>query len=320
MVKSNVQVSVIMIFFNAESFIYEAIESVFAQTYNDWELLLVDDGSNDSSTVIALQYAEQYSQKVRYLEHDGHQNCGMSASRNLGMRHANGEYIAFLDADDIYLPPKLERQVSILSSQPTAAMVYGATQHWYSWTGRVEDFHRDRLRKLGVPPSTLVQPPTLVTLFLQDQAWPPGTCGVLVRREAIERIGGFEETFHGLFEDQVFFYKLCLNAPVFVDSECCDRYRQHPRSYCEVERRAGKYEHGRRPNAARGIFLDWLEGYLIAQMVTDQEIWTAVRKELSPYRHPILYQISTIVPRLCYVLHEKGRAWLSGSLGIRPLP
>src|SRR5918999_1055965 len=109
-------VSVIMIFLNAEKFIEEAIESVFAQTYDSWELLLVDDGSTDDSTDIALRYAQQNPERVRYLEHDSHLNRGMSASRNLGITHAIGEYIAFLDADDVWLPHKLEQQVAILSS------------------------------------------------------------------------------------------------------------------------------------------------------------------------------------------------------------
>jgi glycosyltransferase involved in cell wall biosynthesis len=73
-------VSIIMIFLNAEKFIQEAIESVFAQTYNSWELLLVDDGSTDESTDIALWHAKQNSERVRYFEHDGHQNRGMSTS------------------------------------------------------------------------------------------------------------------------------------------------------------------------------------------------------------------------------------------------
>src|SRR5215213_8596780 len=93
------RVSVIMIFLNTERFIEEAIESVFAQTYDDWELVLVDDGSTDASTAIARRYAAQHPHKVRYLEHAVHQNLGMSASRNLGIREAHGEFIAFLDAD-----------------------------------------------------------------------------------------------------------------------------------------------------------------------------------------------------------------------------
>jgi glycosyltransferase involved in cell wall biosynthesis len=87
------KVSVIMIFLNGETFIRDAIDSVFSQTYPDWELLLVDDGSSDRSTQIALEYAAKYPEKVRYLEHDKHQNRGMSASRNLGISHAEGKYI-----------------------------------------------------------------------------------------------------------------------------------------------------------------------------------------------------------------------------------
>src|SRR5215475_5728613 len=95
-------VSVVIIFLNAECFIQEAIESVFAQAYPAWELLLVDDGSSDASTTIAQRYAEQHRHQVRCLEHPGHANRGMSASRNLGIRNARGPYIAFLDADDVW--------------------------------------------------------------------------------------------------------------------------------------------------------------------------------------------------------------------------
>jgi len=152
-------VSVIIIFFNAEGFLEEALESVFGQTYDAWELLLVDDGSNDGSTAIAQRYTEQHPGKVRYLEHTDHQNRGMSASRNLGIANAQGVYIAFLDADDVWLSNKLDRQVAILDSQPEAAMVYGPAQWWYSWTGRVEDRLRDYIPEPGVPPNTLLEAP-----------------------------------------------------------------------------------------------------------------------------------------------------------------
>lgn len=78
-------VSVIIPFLNAERFIQEAIESVFAQTYEEWEMLLVDDGSADGSTAIAQYYAQQYHDRVRYLEHDGHENRGEG-------RHATSEF------------------------------------------------------------------------------------------------------------------------------------------------------------------------------------------------------------------------------------
>ena len=166
-------VSVIIIFWNADRFIAEAIESVFAQTYRAWELLLVDDGSSDCSTTIARSYSERDPQHVRYLEHPGHANRGMSASRNLGIRNARGSYVAFLDADDVWLSNILEEQVAILETYPEAAMVYGPIEYWYSWTGMPEDRERDYVEKLGVPPDTIIEPPRLFPLFLRDKATVP---------------------------------------------------------------------------------------------------------------------------------------------------
>jgi glycosyltransferase involved in cell wall biosynthesis len=92
-------VSCVINFFNAEKFFQEAIESILAQTYNNGELLLVDDGSTDGSTAIAQKYAQNYPDKIFYLEHEHHQNKGTSAARNLGMKKAQGKYIAFLHAN-----------------------------------------------------------------------------------------------------------------------------------------------------------------------------------------------------------------------------
>src|SRR6476646_9148242 len=85
-------VSVIVPFWNARPFIGEAIDSVLAQTLEPGELLLVDDGSSDGSTDIAKGYADRFPERIRYVEHESHQNRGVAASRNLGVRHAKGRY------------------------------------------------------------------------------------------------------------------------------------------------------------------------------------------------------------------------------------
>ncbi|MCS6926696.1 MAG: glycosyltransferase family 2 protein, partial [Candidatus Binatia bacterium] len=203
-------VSVITPFFNAEAFLAEAIDSVLAQTYRDWELVLVDDGSTDRSTAIARAYADRYPEKIRYCEHAGHRNRGKSTSRNLGLAQASGRYVTFLDADDVFLPHKLERQVALLDATPHAAMVYGRTQYWYSWTGKPEDRKRDRVGKLGLKAGRLFPPPLLVIRFLQDGGMVPCLCALLVRHEAIRAVGGFEEAIQHLYEDQVFLAKVCL--------------------------------------------------------------------------------------------------------------
>ncbi len=303
-------VSVIMIFLNAEKFIQEAIESVLDQTYLNWELILVDDGSTDASTQIARQYAQQYLGKIRHVQHQGHQNRGMSASRNLGIRESRGEYIAFLDADDVYLSEKLERQIDVLDSQPTAAMVYGTTQYWYSWTGQPEDASRDTMRTLGVRADRLYIPPELVARFLANKARTPATCSVLIRREAIEQIGGFEDRFSGMFEDQVFFYKLCLHESVYVESGCWSRYRQHPDSHVYVSRRSGTWDPGHHRSPTRAEFLSWLESYVTEQKVSDPRIWRLVRKELRSYRHPLLYFLLSTLDRLKSALRTRVRSLL----------
>lgn len=286
----NPQVSVVMIFLNAEKFIEEAIDSVIAQTYDNWELLLVDDGSTDNSTKIALQYTEKLPGKVRYLEHEGHQNRGMSATRNLGIRNAQGKYITFLDSDDIWLPDKLEQQVAILESHPEVALVCAPAQWWYSWTENPEDMPRDFVQKFDIQLDTVVKPPTLLILFLNDE-W-ASLCDILARRELVEAVGGYEESFRGMYEDQAFHAKLCLQESVFVFSKYWYRYRQHPHACTATSHKTGQTD------AARQAFLNWLEAYLSKQGFKDTEVWKIVQDKLWSYRHPTLSQLSGRAQRL----------------------
>jgi glycosyltransferase involved in cell wall biosynthesis len=283
-VSETVRVSIVTPFLNAGRFIQECIESVLAQTCDRWELLLVDDGSADDSTSIAQRYAKAHPGKIRYLMHPGRQNKGASAARNLGARHANGEYLAFLDADDVYLPRKLEQQIPILDAHPEVAMVYAATEYWYSWSGRPEDMGRDwTWRKFGAQPNAVIDPPRLLIGFLQDGGTVPCMGSVLVRRDAVDGVGGWEESFRSICTDQVFHAKLCLRFPVLIADECWDRYRQHEGSSCHTAARAGQ------TNAAFERYLSWLETYLSRQSVVDPALSKALRTALRPYRHPLLH-------------------------------
>lgn len=291
-------VSTIIIFLNAQRFLEEAIESVFAQTYANWELLLVDDGSTDDGTLIARRWAEQYPDKVFYLEHAGHQNRGMSATRNLGIRTAKGEFIAFLDSDDVWLPRKLEQQIAIMASQPEPGMVYGPSEYWYSWTGDRYDCERDYVPELGIAPNTLMRPPYLLKLALESKAPTPCPSNILIRRELLARVEGFEEGFTGinqLYEDQAFLAKVYLNTPVFVANECWDRYRQHPDSCVSMVTQAGqRYKSGL-------FYLKWLQGYLTANGINDSDVWMALRKKRQRYRFP---KLSPWLERVQYRLEQ----------------
>ena len=295
-------VSVIMIFLDAERFIEEAIASVFAQSWPRWELLLVDDGSRDRSTLVARLCAERHPERVRWLQHPGHANRGMSASRNLGIAAARGDCVAFLDSDDIWLPRRLERHVDILERDPGAAMVYGPTLHWYSWTGDPTDAGRDHARELWVETNRRYEPPFLLARFLElANGNLPGICSLLIRRAALLEVGGFEEQFRNSFEDQVFLSKMCLAKPVYVTDECLDRYRQHPDSYCAVAQRQGDYDPDR-PNPRQRTYLEWLETHLAGRGVDDPRLLKALRFQLSAYRSPLRYRLATAPRRTQYAL------------------
>ena len=117
------RVSVLMSFLNGAEFLAEALASVHAQTWTDSELLLVDDGSTDNSVAIARGATASYAHQVQLLAHPGHANCGLSASRNLALRHACGEYVALFDANDVWLPTALTRMMALLEATSEAAFV-----------------------------------------------------------------------------------------------------------------------------------------------------------------------------------------------------
>lgn len=274
-------VSVVLAFYNDERFLPEAIESVFAQTYTDWELILVDDGSSDGSSTIARDWAARHPDRVRYLTHAAHANRGPAATRNLGWRHARGPYVAILDSDDVWKPHKLAEQVEILHAEPAAGMVFGASLYWWSWAGD-EAPRPDRVRPIGAPADRLHQPPALVPLLYPlGDGIPPCPSSWLIRRELIERVGGWEEHLQPIYEDQGFLAKAYREAPVWVSSRCWDLYRRHPGQITMTTSSAAH-------DAARREFLDWYADYLRSSGIDDPSAWRLLRRATWPYRHPRL--------------------------------
>jgi GT2 family glycosyltransferase len=223
------RVSVVIIFLNAEKYLREAVESVFAQTYADWELLLVDDGSTDGGTAIARDYATRQPGRVFYLEHEGHRNRGMSASRNLGIAHARGEFVAMLDADDVWLPDKLAKQVAILDRHADVGMVVGPALYWYADGTKSP-------QRMALPDGRMGRGEWLPRILeSDDNAACPSS--VLMRRSLALELDGFEASFEGplmMVEDQVMWFKTNLAAPVYHHPECLLLYRIHLASCCNA--------------------------------------------------------------------------------------
>lgn len=110
-------VSVIVPVFNAEKYIKRTVESVKAQTYDNWELILVNDCSSDNSLKIILDLADK-DKRIKVISLD--ENSGPAVARNMGIKAAKGSFIAFLDADDLWLPEKLEKQLKFIEEKDCA--------------------------------------------------------------------------------------------------------------------------------------------------------------------------------------------------------
>ncbi len=119
-------ISIIVPIYNTEAFLAKTIESVLAQTYANWELLLIDDGSTDSSSFICEEFAKEDKRTSYYYKTNG----GQASARNLGIQKSKGDWIAFLDADDLWLPQKLEHQLKEIDSSQ-ADFLYGLGYYYY---------------------------------------------------------------------------------------------------------------------------------------------------------------------------------------------
>lgn len=276
-------ISVVMIFRDAELFIDEAARSVLAQTFPRIELLLVDDGSTDGSTRTARDLAAREPELVRVLEHPGHANRGMSASRNLGIQSARGDLIAFLDADDLWDPGHLTDQAALLLSHPTAGLACGRALDWRSWddSGRPDEWS-----PLPFPPQTVVSPPHMLTAVLRRGAYSVPMCSLLIRADVLRAVGGAEAEFRGLFEDQVLLAKLHLHASAVIYGGLTARYRQHPGSSTTVAQHDGLYDPSA-PNPAYEKFIRWLSRRPeLTGANADPDLVRAVENALAPYAQP----------------------------------
>lgn len=281
-------ISVIIIFFNADRFISEAIESVLAQDFKNFELILVDDGSTDGTSALARTYAEQMPDKISYLEHEGHLNRGMSASRNAGLQRARGDYASFCDADDVWVPTKLSEQLDVFKRHPELGAVCGSFICWRSWMGG-----RDEIVLSGHVQNVPVHPPA-ACLAIDPVGHAVAPCiDFLVRRDLALQLGGFEDYFTGMYEDQAFLAKVYLAAPVYFSSRVWLKYRQHSDSCMAVTERSGRHR------LARRDFLEWLATYVRSlPSLEPAGLEPAIDRALMRYRRPWLYFLLALPRRL----------------------
>lgn len=283
-------VSIIVCFLNEEAFLAEAVESVLRQDYPDWELLLVDDGSTDGSARTAVAYAQQHPDRIHYIEHEGHTNKGLSASRNVGIRQARGTLLALLDADDVWLPHKLTQQVAIMEQHPDVTLLCEASEYWYSWDNPAKP---NVFEPIGVPEDRTYDPPQLMLdLYPLGPGAAPCPSGLMMRKSLLNG-QYFEESYRGIFamyEDQAFLAKMYLNQKVYISSACTNLYRQRIGSLVQSVEQSGHYIE------VRQYYLNWLENYLDAQQITDPRVRTGLRKAKRSNKLPLFQRLLKKMP------------------------
>ncbi len=185
------RISIIIPTYNRAAYLEEAIQSVLAQTCEDWELIVVDDGSTDATAEVAAKYAGRITYKRQA-------NAGACAARNLGLACASGEYVSFLDSDDRMLPNNLADLLAVLEQQPHVDVAYG----WYYWmeadgspSYRAGPHIRNVTRPspwpdASVSPSGTTMEGQVLPNLLQEETMLLGTA--LVRRSCVDAVGGFD--------------------------------------------------------------------------------------------------------------------------------
>jgi glycosyltransferase involved in cell wall biosynthesis len=222
------RVSVIMPAFNSQAFIAESIESVLGQTFTDLELIVVDDGSIDATRDVALGYAERDS-RVRVFSVAS--NLGISHAINVGLKEARADLIGRLDADDISVPTRFERQIEFLDRNPDVVIVGSNAVHisetgkklGLSVAGPPDKATFERLRREGG-----------ITMVLDGTG--------LMRRSVIDLVGGYDETFASAAEVDLHCRMADYGAVISI-SEPLTHYRLHTGSNVHTKFRQGRSVH-----------------------------------------------------------------------------
>lgn len=204
-------VSIIMPTYNRSKTLAKSIESVLNQTYKDWQLIVVDDGSTDDTEDLMAAYKEE--KRIIYYKQA---NAGPIKARNNGARLAEGEWLAFLDSDDEWLPEKLEKQIA-LAKDKGDVLVYG-NFYYIDDNGKIiGEFFKDKTR----PYSGKILPDLLLDNFVL-------TSSVLVKKKIFDEVGGFNEKLDlTIGEDYELWLRIADKIEFYYIAEPIALYRVH---------------------------------------------------------------------------------------------
>lgn len=203
------KVSVVIPTYNYGRFIQQSIEGVLAQSHPIFEIIVVDDGSKDNTEEVVKRFGE----KVRYIKQA---NAGVCAARNNGVKAAGGDFIAFLDADDIWFPEKIEKQMAKFESDSEIGLVHCAVREFDSNSGEVVRLYLEGEEGWVANSHLLFERPVII----------PSGSVIMVSRIAFETVGGFDTNLK-VGEDWDFCYQVARKFKVGFAHEVLVNYRNH---------------------------------------------------------------------------------------------
>lgn len=213
------KISVVIPSYNRANLIAETIQSVLDQTFQDFEIIVVDDGSSDNTREVISRFPARYFYQ---------KNRGLPAARNTGIRLSLGEYIAFLDSDDLLLEHALERGIEALERYPEAGFSYGQA---YLMDERKQIF--GLIKSSFLQHSSIVDGREIIREMLTTYTIPINT--TMARRRCLDTIGGFDESMK-ITEDRAFHVSMAKRYPVVYIAEPLIKYRVHSGSMSAAPR------------------------------------------------------------------------------------
>jgi glycosyltransferase involved in cell wall biosynthesis len=240
-------VTVVVPVFDAITTLAQTIASVRRQVLEDWELLLLDDGSTDGSLYLALETQKEDPERTFVYRHAGGANLGQAFTTNLGVELASADLVAPLDADDLWSPEMLAELVPLLETHAEAAFAWGPAEYFRTGpraTGKTEYFAIERpvyealglkdviafSQPTGLPDEPRIYDgPTLARRFLRRYPYNPTTGSAVMRRSMYLEVGGYEpDLMRG--HDLCFWIKVAARHPVIYHPGVFHHYRQHSES------------------------------------------------------------------------------------------